>query len=84
MGKRYKEEDLRQAISVIRQKRMNILQAAKEYGVLRITMMYHLSGKVKSSKCGRQLDLHEADEKALVAFIKYMSDHGFPVSRNTI
>jgi uncharacterized membrane protein len=84
MGKQYTEEDLRQAVSAVKQKRMNISQAAKEYGVPRTTVMDHLRGRVNSSKCGRKLDLHEVNEKALVAFIKYMSNHGFPMSRNTI
>jgi hypothetical protein len=40
--------------------------------------------RVKSNQSGRRLELLEAEEKSLVSFPKYMSDHGFPLTRAMI
>ena len=51
----WSHEDLDKALSLVREENVSIRTAALSYGIPKSTLHDHCSGKVKGSKCGRQL-----------------------------
>lgn len=84
MNKRklYDEEQMQRAISAVRQKKMKIRLAAQEFKVPKSTLSDKLKGRYKGMKPGPRTELTDEEEKALVNFLLYMANQGFPLTRS--
>jgi len=81
---RYSEEDLAAAVSLVRQRKAPLSRAASEYNIPVATLHDHVTGKRKKKYKGPERILTEDEENALVTFIKYMCQQGFPMNRAVI
>ena len=82
--KQYPEDDMRGAISAVRANRLNISSAAREYKVPRKTLEGHIKKQTFSSMPGPQRMITIDEESALVNYIVYMAERGFPITRKML
>jgi hypothetical protein len=80
--KQYDGEQMERAISAVKQKKMKIRLAAKEFQVPKSTLSDKLKGRYKGMKPGPRTELTDEEEKALVHFLLYMANQGFPLTRS--
>ncbi|KAH3863016.1 hypothetical protein DPMN_025992 [Dreissena polymorpha] len=60
---------------------MSVVSAAKKFGVPKMTLSDRISGKVAlDAKIGVDTALTTDEEAALVSYIGYMANRGFPLS----
>ena len=77
--KAYRDDALEQAVRKVKTKKLNVTQAAKEFGVPRQT----LADKIKDThpkKYGCNTKLSEEDESILLEYITYMASVGHPLN----
>ncbi|XP_052260545.1 uncharacterized protein LOC127864686 isoform X1 [Dreissena polymorpha] len=73
---------MQRAVSAVRQHKMKIRVAAREFNVPRSTLSDHVHGRVGETRPGPVSLLNDEEEGALVSYLLYMADHGFPMTRN--
>ncbi|KAH3889299.1 hypothetical protein DPMN_013352 [Dreissena polymorpha] len=73
---------MQRAVSAVRQHKMKIRVAAREFNVPRSTLSDHVHGRVGETRTGPVSLVNEDEEGALVSYLLYMADHGFPMTRN--
>ncbi|KAK3612125.1 hypothetical protein CHS0354_031199 [Potamilus streckersoni] len=81
MPKRYTTEELKYAVSSVKQKRLTITQAYREFKVPRKTVEDHVKGKVQEKAPGRSPILTTNEESSMVNYMKYSAQQGFPLTR---
>ena len=77
--KAYRDDALEQAIKRVDDKKANVTQAAKDYGIPRQTLVDKMK-KSHPKKYGSTTKLSEEDEAILVEYITYMASVGYPLS----
>ena len=76
---KYTEEDMRKALKAVKNKRMSLGEASKEYGVPKVTIHDRLRGNMQE-KLGRPTVLSEEEESIIVERLKLMGTWGFPLT----
>ena len=80
--KQWEDKDMVSAISVVRKNDMTIYSAAAKFSVPRKTLDDRIKGLVKhGSKPGPSTILSAEEEQALEAYLFYMADHGYPLTK---
>ena len=70
------------AIEAVDEKKLSICAAANQFKVPRKTLDDRIKGKVKhGTKPGPSTILTAEEEDALVSYLIYMAQHGFPLTR---
>lgn len=82
--KQYSSEDLQAAVSAVKQSRLTRAEASREFHIPRKTIDDCIAGRWKKHTHGPSRMLSEEEESTLVAYIKYMQDQGFPMTRTFI
>ncbi|KAJ3647453.1 hypothetical protein Zmor_019331 [Zophobas morio] len=81
---KYSEDSMRQALHDVKSG-MPVARAAKKYNVPRITLYYKKMGKYpEDRRIGAPTVLTVAEEQALVKWCFFLSDRGFPVTKNQL
>ena len=80
MPKTYRLDDIRAAVHSVKTAKLSVSQAAREFGVPRMTVSDHVRHEMKF-KPGPDKMLTDDEEAALVNYCTYMASHGFPLSR---
>ena len=78
MAEKYR--DFSKALSEIQNKKLSIRQASKKYGIPRITLGDHNSGR-HVGKHGKLPVFNEHEEKVIVDHLLVVSEWGFPFSK---
>ena len=80
--RKWSQEAMDQAQEEVKAGRLNLRQAAQEFGVPKTSLSDRVSGRV-SSDCvpGQRTLLTPADEDSLVEYLLYSSSHGFPLTK---
>lgn len=79
--KGYGPDQLRSAISLVKQNRMTVAAAAREFNIPDSTLRDHVNGKVTYERKGPPSILSCDQETAIVDYAKNLSWRGFPVTR---
>ncbi|XP_062340827.1 uncharacterized protein LOC134039094 [Osmerus eperlanus] len=76
------QEAMAQAQQEVKAGKLNLLQAAQEFGVPKTSLSDRVSGRV-SSDCvlGQRTLLTPADEDSLVEYLLYSASHGLPLTK---
>ncbi|XP_017291374.1 uncharacterized protein si:rp71-1d10.8 isoform X1 [Kryptolebias marmoratus] len=83
--KKWTEEVMERALIEVKSGRCTVRQAAKEFGVPKSSLGDRVSGRVTpGSRSGPAQLITSADEKLLVEFCLYMSEHGFPLTKQQV
>jgi len=82
--RQYTSETVKEAVSAVNQKRLNVSKAAKEFNIPRKTLDDHVKGKVRNKKPVPNAQLTVEENNALVDYMKYMANRGFPMTRNIV
>lgn len=82
--KTYDKDMLVRAVGAVKSKKLNPSQAAREFSVPRQTLVDHVNGRIDSfgAVSGPGHLLSPEEEAALVDYILYMADRGFPLNRH--
>lgn len=76
------------AIAAVKDRGWKVSRAAKRYGVPFATLYDKSKGRYKDvpgpGRKGRGRALNDETERAIVGYITYMSDHGFPLTRKVL
>ena len=80
---KYTEETFLKALQAVKDKRMTLRDAQKEYGVPKTTLIDRLAGK-RGAKLGRTTVLSEEEEEYLVERILVMGEWGFPLAKRDL
>ena len=80
--RKWTQESMAQAQEEAKAGRLNVRQAAQEFGVPKTSLSDRVSGRV-SSDCvpGQRTLLTPADEDSLVEYLLYSASHGFPLTK---
>jgi len=80
--RKWSQEAMAQALQEVKAGRLNLRQAAQEFGVPKTSLSDRVSGRV-SSDCvpGQRTLLTPADEDSLVEYLLYSASHGFPLTK---
>lgn len=82
LRKQWKNEDMVAAIEAVDEKKLSICAAANQFKVPRKTLDDRIKGKVKHrTKPGPSTILTAEEEDALVSYLIYMAQRGFPLTR---
>jgi transposase-like protein len=81
--KRYNEDNLQQAVKEVKENRMTLGEAAREFQVPKTTLFDRVKERV-TDKSGRPTVLSEMEEQYLVERLIVLGDWGFPVSRRDL
>ena len=71
------------ALQAVKDKRMSLRDAQKEYGVPKTTLIDRLAGR-RGAKLGRTTVLSEEEEEYLVERILVMGEWGFPLAKRDL
>ena len=83
--KKWNNEDMVSAINAVEKKEMTIYSAAARSSVPRKTLDNRIKGCVKySTSPGPVTTLTLEQEEALVSYLSYMADHGYPLTRTMV
>lgn len=83
--KQWKDEDMVSAMSAVRNKEMTIYKAAAHFKVPRKTLDDRIKGHVQhGAKPGPATVLSAKEEDALVSYLIYMADRGYPLTRTMV
>ena len=83
--KKWKDEDMVSAMSAVREQKLTISKAAATFNVPRKTLDDRVKGLVKhGSKPGPPTALTSEQEDALEAYLFYMAEHGYPLTRTMV
>ena len=74
---KYTEEDMKKALKAVNNKRMSLGEAAKEYGVPKVTIHDRLRGNTQE-RLGRPTVLLEEEDAIIVERLKLMGTWGSP------
>jgi hypothetical protein len=77
----YRMEDMQSAISAVNRHRLTVSQAAREFSLKRQTLADHVNGRYDLKTRGPERMLDQEQEATLVNYMKYMAQHGLPMSR---
>ena len=78
-------ENMRLAYEAVRSGSLTIYGAAKTFSVPRTTLSDKIRGLSSlTARKGRPTSLSDEEEKSLVSYIEYMSEHGFPLTREQV
>jgi hypothetical protein len=80
---KYTEETFLKALQAVKDKRMSLRDAQKEYGVPKTTLIDRLAGR-RGAKLGRTTVLSEEEEEYLVERILVMGEWGFPLAKRDL
>ncbi|RNA36911.1 tigger transposable element-derived 6 [Brachionus plicatilis] len=83
-AKKYKPQDLTDAIKSVTENRLNPTQASTYYNVPRQTIVNHLNGRYASTKTGRPTIFSVQEEEFLVNIIEKIGEWGFYLDRNSL
>ena len=79
------EEDMVSAMSAVEKKEMTIYSAAARFSVPRKTLNDRIKGRVKhGTSPGPVTAFNLEQEEALVSYLFYMADHGYPLTRTMV
>ncbi|XP_053393873.1 uncharacterized protein LOC123537512 isoform X2 [Mercenaria mercenaria] len=81
MPKQYTEDQLKLALSAVRQKKMKIKTAARLYNVPKSTLFDKVKGTYIGKQRGPARQLLPDEEESLVQYLLYMANQGFPLTR---
>jgi transposase-like protein len=81
--RKYSEENLLQAVKEVRDYRMSLGEAAKEFQVPKTTLYDRVNERV-NAKSGRPTVLTELEEESLVGRLLIQGEWGFPLSRRDL
>ena len=84
MPKAYTDGQLKAAVSAVRQGRLSISKAAREYNVPKTTVGDHARERHTDTTPGPTKMLSQDEEDGLVNFVKFMASQGFPMTRAMI
>ena len=79
-SRQYTTEQLQEAINSVKQSKLSISQASREFGVPRKTIDDHVKKSMKF-KPGPNSEITTEEETALVQYAKYLANRGFPMTR---
>ncbi|XP_012722624.2 uncharacterized protein si:rp71-1d10.8 [Fundulus heteroclitus] len=83
--KKWTEEAMERALTEVKSGRRTVRQAAKEFAVPKSSLGDRVSGRVApGSRSGPARLITSADEKLLVEFSLYVSEHGFPLTKQQV
>ena len=83
--KLWNDVDMVAAINAVKTNQITIYGAANHFHVLRKTLDDRIKGHVEhGSKPGRNPVLSAVEDDALVDYLLYMADHGFPLTRTMV
>ena len=78
-------DDIRNAYEACTNERLSIYAAAKMYGVPRTTLSDRVNNKVSmNTRVGHPTSLSTTEEDSLINYVYYMSECGFPPSREDL
>ena len=81
-GKSYNPYELSLAVGYVKQKRMKMIEASRQYGIPYSTLKDHVNGKIKGNgKRGPDPTFNAEEEAAIVSYLQKMSQWGFSHSR---
>ena len=80
---RYSQENLLAAVKEVKEKRMSLGQAAKEFQVPKITLWDRVKDRV-SDQLGRPTVLSKMEEQILVERALILGEWGFPLTRRDL
>ena len=79
--KKWNDEDMVSAMNTVEKKEMTVYSAAARFSVPRKTLDDRIKGRVKhSTSPGPATALTLEQEEALVSYLFYMADHGYPLT----
>ena len=81
MPKSYSDGQLAAAVSSVKQGRLSLSKASREYSVPKTTVNDHIKGRYNNSTHGPERMLSPDEENGLVNYIKFMAAQGFPMTR---
>ena len=83
--RQWKNEEMVAAMNAVKTNEMTLPRAATCFHLPRMTLDDRIMGHVEhSSKPGRNPVLSVVEEEALVVYLLYMADHGFPLTRTMV
>ena len=80
---KYTEETFLKALKAVKDKRMSLRDAQKEYGVPKTTLIDRLAGR-RGDKLGRSTVLSKEEVEFLVERILVMGEWGFPLAKRDL
>ena len=78
------EEQMKNAISMVHEKKMSACSAAKKYDIPKTTLLRHLSAPNKAFKVGKPTALSYAEEREIVATCHLFVEWGFSLSKQEV
>ena len=79
--KKWGDEDMVSAMNAVEKKEMTIYSGAARFSVPRKTLDDRMKGHVKhGTNPGPRTVLTPEQEEALVSYLSYMADHGYPLT----
>ena len=83
--KKWKDEDMVSVMTAVKEQKLTISKAAATFNVPRKTLDDRIKGLVKhGSKPGPSTALTSEQEDALEAYLFYMAEHGYPLTRTMV
>lgn len=80
---RYSQEAMKAAVKAVKEKKMGVRQAAKEYSVPKSTLSDLACGATKTA-LGRPTVLSDEEELLIVQRLKLVATWGYPLSRHDL
>ena len=85
MRRQWGDDDMKSAMSAVRNKEMTIYKAAAHFKVPRKTLDDRIKGRVKhGTNPGPSTVLSASEEASLVSYLVYMANRGFPLTRTMV
>ena len=82
MSKRtYSADELKSAIATFKRSKLSLAKVASDFGIPRTTLSDHIHGKSDLDVDKRPYILNEEEDRALVNYMKYLAEQGFPMTR---
>lgn len=80
----YSQDELEAAISCVKRTKLPISQVSRDFGIPRKTLADRLNGRYTTTINGPAPILTDEEEKALVSYMKYLAQQGFPMTREMV